>query len=198
MFSKTEFTAEELKQVDYVNEKLDQLRSYASRYDKGEAIDHDELQAFVDDILDNVVPVAERLAMNSHQKELQDTCVRIGYPEDYEKLKKLLADSEAMCEIVFKTFALPIKAMLDDAGVVYDFQYRMKSVYSIWRKMRIDHKEFDDVYDLFATRVVYKVPENIVLAENVDVEKLYCFLKKFNPFLKGVHQRDLRLRKSNS
>ena len=113
--------------------------------------------------------------MNSHQKEMQDTCVRIGYPEDYKKLKQLLADSEAMCEVVFKTFALPIKAMLDDAGVVYDFQYRMKSVYSIWRKMRIDHKEFDDVYDLFATRIVYKVPENIVLAENVDVEKLYCF-----------------------
>lgn len=175
MFSKTEFTAEELKQVDHVNEKLDQLRSYASRYDNGEAIDHDELQGFVDDILDNVVPMAERLAMNSHQREMQDTCVRICYPDDYKKLKKLLADSEAMCEVVFKTFALPIKAMLDDAGIVYDFQYRMKSIYSIWRKMRLDHKEFDDVYDLFATRVVYKVPENIVLAENVDVEKLYCF-----------------------
>ena len=175
MFSKTEFTAEELKQVDHVNEKLDQLRSYASRYDNGEAIDHDELQGFVDDILDNVVPMAERLAMNSHQREMQDTCVRICYPDDYKKLKKLLADSEAMCEVVFKTFALPIKAMLDDAGIVYDFQYRMKSIYSIWRKMRLDHKEFDDVYDLFATRIVYTVPENIVLAENVDVEKLYCF-----------------------
>ena len=36
--------------------------------------------------------------------------------------------------------------------------------------------------------------------EDMDIfksEKLYCFLKKFNPFLKGVHQRDLRLRKSN-
>ena len=145
MFEKTEFTPEELKQVDFVNDKLDFLRSYARRYDAGEKLDSEELQGVVDDILDNVVPIAERLAMNSHQKEMQDTCVRIGYPEDYEKLKKLLADSEAMCEIVFKTFALPIKAMLDDAGVVYDFQYRMKSVYSIWRKMRIDHKEFDDV-----------------------------------------------------
>ena len=162
MFEKTEFTPEELKQVDYVNDKLNSLRSYARRFDAGEQLDSEETQKIVNDILDNVVPVAERLAMNSHQKEMQDTCVRIGYPEDYKKLKQLLADSEAMCEVVFKTFALPIKAMLDDAGVVYDFQYRMKSVYSIWRKMRIDHKEFDDVYDLFATRIVYKVPENIV------------------------------------
>ena len=84
MFLKTVFTPEELEQVGYVNEKLDQLRSYASRYDAGEAIDHDELQAFVDDILDNVVPTAERLAMNSHQQEMQDTCVRICYPDDYK------------------------------------------------------------------------------------------------------------------
>jgi len=175
VFEKAKYTEEELKQVQYVKEKHKQLLSYASRYDAGETLNHDELQAVVDDILDNVVPVAERLAMHAHQQEMQDTCVRICYPEDYKKLKQLLADSDAMCEVVFKTFALPIKAMLDDAGIVYDFQYRMKSIYSIWRKMRIDHKEFDDVYDLFATRVVYKVPENIVLAEHVDVEKLYCY-----------------------
>ena len=87
--------------------------------------------------------------------------VKLAYPEDYKNLKQLLMDSEAMCETVFKTFALPIRAMLDAAGIEYEFQYRMKSVYSIWRKMRIDHKHFDDVYDLFATRIVYKVPEHL-------------------------------------
>ncbi|MBR4521518.1 MAG: hypothetical protein IKO58_00005, partial [Prevotella sp.] len=78
MFEKTDFTPEELKQVEYVNDKLNSLRSYAKRYDAGEKLDNDELQEVVNDILDNVVPVAERLAMNSHQREMQDTCVRIG------------------------------------------------------------------------------------------------------------------------
>ena len=87
MFEKTEFTPEELKQVDYVNDKLDSLRSYAKRFDAGEELDSEETQKVVNDILDNVVPVAERLAMNSHQKEMQDTCVQktmnilIGRPE---------------------------------------------------------------------------------------------------------------------
>jgi GTP pyrophosphokinase len=68
-----------------------------------------------------------------------------------------------------------IDKIMKEHGLDVRTEIRYRKPYSIWRKMRIDHKEFDDVYDLFATRIVYKVPENIVLAENVDVEKLYCF-----------------------
>ncbi|MBQ0072971.1 MAG: bifunctional (p)ppGpp synthetase/guanosine-3',5'-bis(diphosphate) 3'-pyrophosphohydrolase [Prevotella sp.] len=200
MFVKTNFTQEELQQINTVNDTLDTLRNTASAYDKGEDINAETLQALIDDILENVAPLAERLGMHAEQKELQDTCIRIGYPEDYAKLKRLLQESEASCEMVFKTFALPIRAMIDDLGIEYEFLYRMKSIYSIWRKMRIDHKEFDDVYDLFATRIVYKVPENITTAPwevqqpketqdlcptpsealpqpngNIDIEKLFCW-----------------------
>lgn len=51
--------------------------------------------------------------------------------------------------------------MLDDMGIDYELKHRMKSVYSIWRKMRNDHKEFDDVYDLFAARIIYKPQDPI-------------------------------------
>lgn len=168
MLIKTAFTEEELQQVKCVQEKLDTLRSYAAKFDAKESLDAQELQAFVDNVMEEVAPMAERLGMHHEQKELLDTSVRIAYPEDYAKLKKLLQDAEASCEIVFKTFTLPIRAMLDDLGIEYEFLYRMKSVYSIWRKMRIDHKEFDDVYDLFATRIIYKVPGQ-TLNENGEV-----------------------------
>ena len=175
MFTKTDFTETELQQVEAVKARMAELESYARRFDAGETLPNKLLQGIIDSVLNETVPMAERLGMHAEQTMMQDTCVRIGYPEDYKMLKKLLSDSEVMCEVVFKTFKVPICAMLDDAGIEYDFQYRMKSVYSIWRKMRIDQKEFDDVYDLFGTRIVYKVPKNIVLAENVDVEKLYCY-----------------------
>ena len=191
MFTKTHYTEEELQEVTLVKEKLAHLRTYATQYDAGQEIDKKELNETVDDILDNVVPMAERLGLNQEQSELQDTCVRIAYPEDYAHLKQLLQDAEASCEMVFKTFALPLKAMITDLGIEFDFQYRMKSIYSIWRKMRIDHKEFDDVYDLFATRIVYKVPENGTASwdiqeytdiktdgaseGNIDIERLYCW-----------------------
>lgn len=189
MFVKTNFTPEEEQQAQQVNDALDHLRSYDQSISSGQSIDTDELRSFTDDIINTVAPIAEQLGMHAQQKELLDSAVRLGYPDDYAMLKQLLIDSEAMCEIVFKTFALPIKAMLDDMGIEYDFQYRMKSIYSIWRKMRIDHKQFDDVYDLFATRIVYKVPEKALPLdtnmappegfmdpeEDFDVEKLYCW-----------------------
>ena len=116
----------------------------------------DSPQAFVAYVLDEVAPCAEELGMSREQYELQELAVKLGHPDDYRRLKRLLRDSEMTCQAVFKTFALPIRAMLDDMGIEYDFKYRMKSVYSIWRKMKNDHKEFDDVYDLFAARIIYR------------------------------------------
>lgn len=153
--------------------------------------------AYVLDIQQRVAQKAEELGMSREQRELENLSVKLGHPEEYKRLKTLLLESEMTCEMVFRTFALPIRAMLDDLGIDYDFKYRMKSVYSIWRKMHIDHKQFDDVYDLFATRIIYRPgkritplaftsdnivdqqPEAAAVKEwqlaNMDVERFYCW-----------------------
>lgn len=181
---------EQEKQVKKITEHLELLRKM-----KQEATEGAEVKAACDEAMETWGPIAERLGMSKIQHEMLDLAVELGYPEDYKELKKLLQDSEAMCENVFKTFALPIHAMLDELGIDYTFKYRMKSIYSIWRKMRVDNKQFDDVYDLFATRIVYK-PKDVVspLSEpnaidleegindiikdtvsNIDPEILYCW-----------------------
>lgn len=194
MIVKTHYTDAEVQEVMLVQSRLEILRSFAALYDEGAEYDRVELTKLVDDVLENIVPIAERLGLSREQSEMQETCVRIAFPEDYARLKRLLQEAEASCEMVFRTFALPLKAMIADLGIDFDFQYRMKSIYSIWRKMRVDHKEFDDVYDLFATRIVYKVPldgsvswectneipDNDLKTEwmnagNIDIERLYCW-----------------------
>lgn len=146
---------------------------------KEQAVSAEEALPACDAAMEVYGPMAEDLGLHHEQYEMLNLAVELGHPEDYQKLKRLLFDSEAMCEIVFKTFSLPICSMLDSLGLEYTFQYRMKSVYSIWRKMRVDHKEFDDVYDLFATRIVYKVPEHIstlnegnCMEQNPEVEQV--------------------------
>lgn len=139
-------------QDNEIQQHLEQMRLW----DKQGVKPCDDTEAYIKDILDRWAPMAEELGLSKEQSELQDLAVKLGYPEDYKTLKKLLIESEMTCEMVFRTFALPIRAMLDDLGLEYDFKYRMKSVYSIWRKMRVDNKRFDDVYDLFAARIVYK------------------------------------------
>lgn len=152
-----------------IMQHLEQMRTWN---DEGKE-PTEEVIAYVTDVLQVWAPLAEELGLSPEQHELEELSVRVGYPEDYHQLKMMLQEAEASCEMVFKTFALPIRAMLDDLGIEYTFKYRMKSVYSIWRKMRIDHKEFDDVYDLFATRIVYK-PKSLeeLHMEGNDVERL--------------------------
>lgn len=182
-----------MKNKDIVLEQLDKMR----RWHREGIAPAEDTNAYVEEILKTWAPLAEESGMEHEQHELQDLAVRMGFPEDYKRLKQLLIESEMSCEMVFRTFALPIRAMLDDMGIEYDFKYRMKSVYSIWRKMRNDGKEFDDVYDLFATRIVYKPKEVIdplpYVNENdvdrdrgaalvrdwqltqMDAEKFYCW-----------------------
>lgn len=157
----------EQEQTQKIIEHLELLRAI-----KENGAPEAEAKDACDAAMDTWGPLAERLGMSKIQHEMLDLAVELGYPEDYKELKKLLQDSEAMCEIVFKTFALPIHAMLDELGIEYTFKYRMKSIYSIWRKMRVDNKQFDDVYDLFATRIVYKPKETITpLAEPNNLDK---------------------------
>lgn len=138
--------------INEINERLNQMREW----DATGVAPVADVPSYIADVLQRVAPKAEELDMKHEQHELEELSIKLGYPEDYKKLKKLLLESEMSCEMVFRTFALPIRSMLDELGIEYTFKYRMKSVYSIWRKMRVDHKHFDDVYDLFATRIVYK------------------------------------------
>lgn len=115
-----------------------------------------ECKAAADDTIKFYIDQAEELGLHSLQKELQHLSVFYGYPDEYKTIKRQMQEAEASCELVFKTFRVPICALLDGLEIDYDFTYRMKSVYSIWRKMHKDNKSFDDIYDLFATRIVYR------------------------------------------
>lgn len=124
---------------------------------------------YIDNILAHWVPLAEHLGMYAEQSTLQNLAVKLGYPEDYHRLESLLQHRRKTCEIVFQSFALPLRSMLDEMGIEYELTYRMKSIYSVWRKMRVDHKDFNDVYDLFAARIVYKTQPTRLLS---PLEKL--------------------------
>lgn len=121
----------------------------------------EKCRAIADETLNVYAPKAEEVGMHKLQGELQEMSMRMGYPDDYRELKRLLQEAEASCNLVFQTFKVPICALLEGLGIEFEFQYRMKSVYSIWRKMKKDGKTFDEVYDLFATRIVYKTPATV-------------------------------------
>lgn len=165
-----------------LEERLEMMRSL-----EGKPVE--ECRPLADETLQKYGPMAEEMGLSAIQHELEELSVKFGYPEEYREIKRLLMESEALCETTFKTFTMPIRSMLDSVGYRYSLKFRMKSVYSIWRKIRVGQKSFDDVYDLFGARIVYEPGtanlENLIQgskalgreldASFLDQEKLDCW-----------------------
>ena len=80
--------------------------------------------------------------------ELEDLSFKYEHPGEYQRITKLISQSEAGREMVYNDFATPILKRLDSMGLKYEAKARLKSVYSIWRKMDTKHIPFEEVYDL--------------------------------------------------
>lgn len=147
-------------QVEELQDRLEMMRTIEER-------SNEERLRIARENMKVYIPLAEELGLSRVQNELQELTIKYGFPDDYKVLKQKLMEAEDKCEAVFQTFKFPICALLDGLGIDYDFIYRMKSVYSIWRKMRIDGKAFDEIYDLFATRIIYRPHEKVEPLERI-------------------------------
>ena len=104
-------------------------------------------------------PLANRLGLNKIKTELEDLSFRYEHPEEYNYIKNKLADTQEQLDSIFATFTKPIRAALDRMGIQYDIKARVKSPYSIWKKMQNKHVTFEEIYDILAVRIVYTPKE---------------------------------------
>jgi GTP pyrophosphokinase len=100
-------------------------------------------------------PLAHRLGLYAIKTELEDLSFKYNHPGEYQRIRSLVDDSEERRNRLFTSFAAPIRERLDNMGLKYDFTVRVKSCYSIWKKMQTKHIPFDEVYDLYAARIVF-------------------------------------------
>ena len=100
-------------------------------------------------------PLANRLGLNKIKTELENLSFRYEHPEEYNYIKGKLADTQEQLDSIFDTFTKPIRAALDRMGIQYDIKARVKSPYSIWKKMQNKHVTFEEIYDILAVRIVY-------------------------------------------
>ena len=113
-------------------------------------------------------PLAHRLGLFAIKTELEDLSLKYEHPDAYERIKKNIVDSESQRSEIFTRFAVPIKKRLDAMGLKYEMKARVKSVYSIWNKMETKHIPFEEVYDLYAARIVFE-------CDNECDEKKICW-----------------------
>lgn len=101
-------------------------------------------------------PLADRLGLFSIKTELEDLSFRYEHPEAYEEILRKVRETEAGREDLFQRFAAPLKARLDSMEISYEMKTRVKGCFSIWRKMQLKGIPFEEVYDLFAVRIIFE------------------------------------------
>jgi len=99
-------------------------------------------------------PLAHRLGLYAIKTELEDLSFKYIEPELYEEITSKLKESQAKRTRFINKFSLPIINSLNDAGIDYEIKGRTKSVYSIARKMKAQGVPFEEVYDIFAIRLI--------------------------------------------
>lgn len=78
------------------------------------------------------------------------------YPKEYEHIVEKLKSTEAKRDEFIRNFNAPIIDMLDRYGIKYEIAGRVKSIYSIWSKMQRKQIPFEEIYDLFAVRIIFQ------------------------------------------
>ncbi len=101
-------------------------------------------------------PLAYRLGLYSIKSELEDLCMKYRFPQQYAEITQKLRESEASRREFIDKFNAPIIASLNRDNINYEISGRVKSVYSIWSKMQRKQITFEEIYDLFAIRIVFK------------------------------------------
>jgi GTP diphosphokinase / guanosine-3',5'-bis(diphosphate) 3'-diphosphatase len=106
-------------------------------------------------------PLAHRLGLFTIKTELEDLSFKFEHPEQYKSIEDKLAVDEEARNLFFKEFSAPIQQKISEMGYEFTLQARIKSVYSIARKMMARKITFEEVYDILADRIIFKVKEGI-------------------------------------
>ena len=123
------------------------------------------------------IPLAHRLGLYSIKTELEDLVMQYTNPDKYAELAEQI-NKTVSTELRLKDcFTNPIRRMLDEHGFTYTIKSRVKSVYSCWKKMQNKGVAFDEIYDLYAMRIILEIPDdpNMSAEESLRIEREECF-----------------------
>lgn len=100
-------------------------------------------------------PLAHRLGLFSIKTELEDLSFKYEHPQEYDFISAKLKATEESRNKLFERFAAPVDEKLKLMGLQYEMRARVKSVYSIWNKMESKGVAFEDIYDIYAVRIIF-------------------------------------------
>ena len=118
------------------------------------------------------IPLAHRLGLYSVKSEMENIWLRYKEPEDFKSITERIKGNIAQRDKDIDTFIAPIEEALKQAGYRFEIRKRIKTPYSIWYKMRTKRVPFEQIYDLYAVRIIFDPQE----VNNVQAERGQAYL----------------------
>ncbi|MEO8853359.1 MAG: bifunctional (p)ppGpp synthetase/guanosine-3',5'-bis(diphosphate) 3'-pyrophosphohydrolase [Ginsengibacter sp.] len=124
-------------------------------------------------------PLAHRMGLYNIKTEMEDLAMKYMEPDSYRYIAEKLADTKRERTRYINDFIRPIKEKLSQQKFDFEIYGRPKSIHSIWNKMKKKGVSFDEVYDLFAIRIILNSPPE---REKEDCWKVYSLVTdEYNP-----------------
>lgn len=121
-------------------------------------------------------PLAHRMGLYSIKTELEDLYMKYNEPKKYKEIESKLKKTQAVRTRFINQFSLPIRQALDEMDLSYEIKARTKSIFAISQKMKFKKVPFEEIYDIFAIRIIIDSEgEN----EKTDCWKVYSLVTDF-------------------
>jgi GTP pyrophosphokinase len=116
------------------------------------------------------IPLAQRLGLYGVKSEMEDIWLRYKEPDAFNEISSKINRNVTDKEKQINEFIAPIELALQNAGFKFEVKKRVKTPYSIWNKMNTKHIPFDQIYDLYAVRIIFDPDAN-----SSETERDQCY-----------------------
>ena len=120
------------------------------------ALSEERKMAISKETLEVFVPIAHRLGLDKLKSELEDLSLKYAEPQKYEEITSLLKKKQKLLLKSLDSLKKRIADILFENNIPFEISARVKSVYSIYRKMYVKGHQFDEIYDILALRIITK------------------------------------------
>lgn len=114
--------------------------------------------SIANETLELYAPLAHRFGLFKIKSELEDLTFKVLDPAGYKFIARKLKEKKESREEFIDTFMRPVKIKLENSGFNFEIKGRPKHIYSIYKKMMRQQKPFEEIYDLFAIRIILENP----------------------------------------
>lgn len=139
------------------------LIKFADRLHNMRTIEHlprEKQMQVATETMELYAPLAHRFGLFNIKSELEDLCFRVIDPNSYKFIARKLKEKKEAREAFIEEFMEPIQEELRNQGFRFEIKGRPKHIFSIFRKMQRQQKPFEEIYDLFAIRIILEDPHS--------------------------------------